>query len=297
MNVDLELYRVFCEVVKYKNISKAAENMYVSQSAITQSIKKLETELGGTLFYRNKNGVELTEEGKHIYEYVKDSIETMSNAENIFSKYVNLEKGKIRIGGSNSLVSSLILDPLLNFIKKYPGIDVAISGGLTDVLLQKLSNGELDIVVLNLPYNNKKYLNIETLPLRTTNFCFFASNEYIKEHPIKSIKEIEKHTLIVPKKPSLRRKMLDEYCNKRKLNIEPNYEVASSSIMKKMVLNNIGIGFTNEDNIKDILDEVKVIHKAEITDINEGIAVLNKNMCNKATLEFVKEIKDIYNID
>ena len=58
MNTDLELYRVFCEVVKYKNISKTAESMYISQSAITQSIQKLENLLGGKLFYRNKTGVE-----------------------------------------------------------------------------------------------------------------------------------------------------------------------------------------------------------------------------------------------
>ena len=83
MNVDLELYRIFCEVVKYKNISKTAESMYVSQSAITQSIQKFENILGSKVFYRNKKGVELTEEGKNLYEYIKDSIETMNNAENI----------------------------------------------------------------------------------------------------------------------------------------------------------------------------------------------------------------------
>ena len=66
MNANLELYRIFCEVVKYKNISKAAENIYISQSAVTQSIQKLEKILGGKLFFRNKNGVELTEEGKNF---------------------------------------------------------------------------------------------------------------------------------------------------------------------------------------------------------------------------------------
>ena len=71
MNMDLELYRVFCEVVKYKNISKTAQKMYVSQSAITQSIQKLENFLGGKVFYRKKNGVELTEEGRNLYEYIQ----------------------------------------------------------------------------------------------------------------------------------------------------------------------------------------------------------------------------------
>ena len=74
MSTDLELYRVFCEVVKYKNISKTAESLYISQSAITQSIQKLENMLGGKVFYRNKNGVELTEEGKNLYEYILKTV-------------------------------------------------------------------------------------------------------------------------------------------------------------------------------------------------------------------------------
>ena len=126
MNTDLELYRVFCEVVKHKNISKTAESMYISQSAVTQSIQKLENVLGGKVFYRNKNGVELTEEGKNLYEYIKNSIETMSNAENLFSQYVNLEKGQVRIGGGNSLVSSLIMKPLIEYMKEYPDINITI---------------------------------------------------------------------------------------------------------------------------------------------------------------------------
>ena len=294
MNTDLELYRVFCEVVKYKNFSKTAQSMYISQSAITQSIQKLESLLGGKVFYRNKNGVELTEEGKNLYEYIKDSIETMSNAENIFSKYINLEKGKIRIGGGNSLLSSLIFEPFLTFINKYPNIDVSISSGITDNLMQKLANGELDIVVLNLPYKSKKYSDVEIIPLRKSSFCFFASKQYIEEHPIKEFKEIENHMLILPKSPSAKSKILNDYCNKEELELIPNYEISSVSIMKKLVLNNIGIGFTNTENIKDIKDEIKIIKKIELTDAKEGIATLKKNMCNKATVELVKEIKEYY---
>lgn len=295
MHTDLELYRVFYEVVKYKNISKTAENMYISQSAITQSIQKLESLLGGKVFYRNKNGVELTEEGKNLYEYIKNSIETMNNAENIFSKYIDLERGKIRIGGGNSLVASLILEPLLIFINKYPNIQISISTGITDELMQSLSNGELDLVVLNLPYKEKKYSNIEITPLKDADYCFFATKEYVKDHPIKDIKELENHTLILPKATSLRKKILNEYCDKENLKLNANYEVSSTSIIKKMVLNNIGIGFTNIVNVQEISDKIKIIKKIKLNTAKEGIATLKKNMINKATLELVKEIKKYYN--
>ena len=79
MNADLELYRVFCEVVKHKNISKTAESLYISQSAVTQAIQKLETLLGGKVFYRSKKGVELTEEGNNDKIISNDQITPTNN--------------------------------------------------------------------------------------------------------------------------------------------------------------------------------------------------------------------------
>lgn len=297
MDTDLELYRVFCEVVKYKNISKASEKMYITQSAVTQSIKRLEDSLGGVLFYRKSKGVELTEEGRNLYEYIKDSMETMNNAENLFSNYINLEKGKIRIGGGNSLIASLILEPLMKFMKEYPNIEISINNGLTTGLMQKLGNGELDIVVLNLPYINKPHSNIEIIPLKKSNYSFFASKEYLKEHPFTDFLNLQEHTFILPKSPSSKKKILDDYCEKEGIEINPTYEISSSTIMKKLVINNIGIGFTNKGNIKDIIDDVIIIKDIDVETTQAGIAVLKKTMCNKATLELVKRIKDAYNKD
>lgn len=97
MNINLEFYKIFCEVARNRSFSKAAKKLYISQPAITQTIQKLEQQLGAKLFYRNNNGVTLTEEGKHIYEYIKDSMEIITNACNKFEQYKNLEEGIIRI--------------------------------------------------------------------------------------------------------------------------------------------------------------------------------------------------------
>lgn len=294
MNTDLELYRVFCEVVKHKNISKTAESMYISQSAVTQSIQKLENVLGGKVFYRNKNGVELTDEGKNLYEYIKNSIETMSNAENLFSQYVNLEKGQVRIGGGNSLVSSLIMKPLIEYMKEYPDINITIGSGITDVLMQSLANGELDLVVLNLPYNSKKYSNIEIVPLKEAQFCFYASKEYTKQHSIKNMKDLENCTLILPKSTANKRKILEEYCKKENITVNPKYEMSSSTVMSELVLNNVGVGFTNIENLQNIKNEIEIIKTIETSDTEEGIATLKRNMMNKATVELVRKIKENY---
>ena len=270
--------------------------MYISQSAVTQSIQKLETILGGKVFYRNKTGVELTEEGKNLYEYVKNSIETMNNAENIFSKYIILEKGKVRIGGNNSLITSLIVNPLSDFIKKYQDIEVYITTGSTSDLMQKLANGELDLVTLSLPYLGKKYSDIEIMPLKNSNYSFFASKNYMKNHSVKDIKELSKHNLILPKPTSARNKILIEYCKENNLELIAKYKISSSAIVKQMVLSDIGIGFAETDNLSDIMNDIEIIENVQIESMQEGIATLKKNMVNKATSELVKEIKNFYNI-
>lgn len=102
MNIDLELYRIFYTVAKYKNISKATEELFISQPAITQRINNLEKQLNIKLFYRRPDGMQLTMEGKELYNYVKDSIETMNNVENKFNGYLQKNRNNnIKIKTTN----------------------------------------------------------------------------------------------------------------------------------------------------------------------------------------------------
>lgn len=295
MNANLELYRVFCEVVKYKNISKAAEKMYISQSAVTQSIQKLENILGSNLFFRNKNGVELTEEGKNLYEYIKDSIDTMSNAEKVFSSYVNLEKGKIRISAGNVLINVLVMPTLIEFMKEYPNIDISITSYSTENSLQMLSNGDLDIVALNLSHMKKTYSNIEILELKPVPiYCWFASKSYLEKNPIKDIKELENHKIILPNLPTSNDR-IDKFCKENNIDLKPSYTIYNSDMIKQLILKDIGVGYTNIENVRDIIESGEAVVIKEVTSDYEkdiaSIATLKKNMCNKATLELVKRIK------
>ena len=109
MNIDFELYRIFYVVANHCNITKASEELSISQPAISKSIKNLEEQLGGQLFVRTKRGVVLTEEGKEFYNYIKQAIEYINNAENKFTDLINLETGCIKIGISTTLTKEFLL--------------------------------------------------------------------------------------------------------------------------------------------------------------------------------------------
>ena len=255
MNINLDLYKTFCSVAENKSISKSAEEMFVSQSAITQTIQKIEKILG----------------------------------EKLFNSYSNLEKGVLRIGGGNTLISTLLVDHLCNFSKDYPGIKISIQNGLTDNLVEKVSHGELDIVVLNTPYKGKKIKNIIITPIKESSYCLFASKTYLKEHPFKNIEELAKHKLILPRKVSNRYRIFEMAFDKYIPDIEASFEVGSSSIVKKLVLNDVGIGFCEIESITSIMDEIIIIKEIRFDEDTQAIATLKPEAQNKVTKEFIKK--------
>lgn len=169
-----------------------------------------------------------------------------------------------------------------------------MSPGLTDILLQKLSNGELDIVALDMPKNLKNFSNLQFFPLKKTVFCFVASKEYIKNNKIKSLKDLENVNIIMPKSLSNRRRLFDEFCNQNNLSLNGKYEISSSSIIKKLLLQNLGVGFISKDSLADENENLEIIKEIEFDDVTQGIATLKNKLCNKATIELVKEINAYY---
>ena len=109
MNINFELYRIFYVVATVGNITKASQLLNISQPAVTKQIKNLEGQLGGDLFIRTKRGVILTENGKEIYNYIKQGMNCFNRAEMQFSNLKQLETGVIRIGVSAELASYFLM--------------------------------------------------------------------------------------------------------------------------------------------------------------------------------------------
>ena len=179
MNVNLELYKVFYVVAKNKHMTKASEELHISQPAISQSIKKLEEELRGTLFIRSNKGMELTSEGKMFYDYIKSALELIQNAENEFTLFKDLSKGSIKLGASTTLTKILLIDKIKEFHKDYPNIEMNIVNDLTSNLMIDLQKGKLDFVVFN--EGNIKENNITMKEIKKLKHGFLYHPDYFKD--------------------------------------------------------------------------------------------------------------------
>ena len=293
MNIDFELYRIFYTVANNKNITKASIELNISQPAISKSIKNLEEQLGGKLFVRTKRGVILTEEGKEFYNYIKQAIEYISNAESKFTELINLETGCIRIGIGSTLTKEFLLPYLEEFHKLYPKIDIEIVTNMSSELFPKLRNGLIDIIILNL--NEKNYgKDINIIKCRKITDCFVVNNTYsnLLDKEI-SIKELNKYPLILQSKGANTREFLDHFAKKYDTILKPNIELASYSLVVEFAKIGLGIGYATKDYIKKELKnkelyEIKL--KEKIPSRYIGIATSNNHLPNFSTKKLIEII-------
>ena len=151
MSVKLELYRVFKEVAEAGNITAAAQALYISQSAVSQSIKQLEGELQTRLFARNSRGVALTPDGRMLYEYVRSAIGLLETGEEKLSQSRELQMGHLTIGASDTVTSFFLTPYLEAFHRQHPGIRLKIVSGRSAKVLSMLKSGAVDIAFASSP--------------------------------------------------------------------------------------------------------------------------------------------------
>ncbi len=289
MNVDLELYKVFYVVAKNKHMTRASEELHISQPAISQSIKKLEDQLGGTLFLRSNKGMELTEEGKMFYEYVKGALELIGNAENEFTSFKDLSKGEIKVGCSTTLTKLILMDALENFHKDYPNININIVNGLTSNLINDLKLGKLDFVIFN--ESNVKENNLYLEKIKELKQGFVYNPDYYTDN-VKTFSDLNKLPLILQNGESNSRKLLDYIALQEHIKLIPRMEVVSQELISEFVNIGLGIGFVIIDlanrNFKN-LKELEI--NKTIPNINVYLA-LNKSVlltfASKKFLEYFR---------
>lgn len=295
MNIDFELYRIFSAVASNKSITSAAKELNISQPAISKSIKKLETSLGGTLFTRTKKGVVLTEEGKEFYNYIKNAIEYINKAENKFKELKNIETGCIKIGISTTLTKEFLLPYLNKFHNLYPKIDIQIITNMSNELFTKLRNGLIDIIILN--SNNSNYgKDIELIKCQKLQDCFITNNKILSKKTL-SIKDLNNYPLILQLKGSNTRDFIDNLAKKYNTILKPNIELAGYSLVAEFTKIGFGIGYTTKEFILQDLKEEKLYEinlKEKIPNryIMLGVSTNHTpNFCTKKLIELITKPK------
>ena len=161
MNMDVKKLRYFLEISETLNITKAAENLHMSQPPLTYQLKLLEEELGTKLFHRTTRKLVMTEAGEKLKLRAHQILELMETTENEV-RQTQYESNEIKIGFVASSAALLSPDKLLNFHKLYPSMKFVMKEGNTHKILDLLNHGLIDVGFVRTPFNAEIY-NVEYL--------------------------------------------------------------------------------------------------------------------------------------
>ncbi len=251
MSVKLELYRVFKEVAEAGNITAAAQTLFISQSAVSQSIKQLEAELQTRLFARNSRGVTLTADGRMLYEYVRSAMGLLETGEEKLSQSRDLQMGHLTIGASDTVTSQFLLPYLDRFHRQYPAIHIQIISGRSHKVLGLLQSGKVDIAFASTPQEGA---SLETFPCLATHSIFVAGAGTPDFDHVYTLEEIARFPLILLERKASSRLYLEKYFLQNGLHLNPEIELGARSLLVDLAAIGFGVAGVTEEFVRRELE-------------------------------------------
>lgn len=272
MNINLDYYKIFYFVGHLSSISKAAEELAISQPAVSQSIKQLEKAVGVPLFIRTSKGVRFTSEGEVLYSYVKRGYEYITLGENKVKEMLNLEYGEIRIGASDMTLQFYLLPILERFHELYPKIKVTVTNGPTPETLNIMQEGKIDFGVVSSPIFHKTGIDIKIVKEIEDTFVAGSKFSDLKDKVLE-YSQLEKLPIICLEGSTSTRTYVDTFLLDRGVVLNPEFELATSEIIVQFALRNLGIASVVKEFAK------KYIESGELIELKFSELIPRRNFC------------------
>lgn len=238
-NFSLDLYRVFAAVYEKRSFSEAARQLFVTQSAVSQSVKQLETMLGIQLFLRGKRAVTPSVEARQLYAMIAPAIGTICEAEERIERFKRLQEGFLRVGAADTVARHFLLPYLKRWNELHPGVRLQVVNRTSTEAFSLLSAGKLDVAFVNSPVDKSKFSVKKCLELHDV---FIAGNAF-SELKGKTItrKELCSYPLIMLEKLSNTRRSIDEEFMRSGIALNPEIDLGCHDLLVDFARINLGI--------------------------------------------------------
>lgn len=241
MKFNLEYYRSFFMTANFLSFTKAAEHLFLTQSAVSQSVKKLESELNCQLFLRTSQGLQLTKEGKLLYEHVKRAFEELQTGEYLIMKLGNFNIGNLQIGATETSLRFLLAPLIQKFKDAFPDIHITFIGSTTRDTCRQLRNGDIEIAFLISPIPSE--FHFELIKIYEFQDVFVASKDFPMDFDkVYTPEEISMFPLISVTPENSVRSFIDSWFMEYNVLFVPEYTVKSTGLILPLVKNHLGIG-------------------------------------------------------
>lgn len=241
--VNLELYRIFYTVARCGSLTRAAEELFISQPAVSQAVKQLEKQLGTPLFQRTHRGMELSAQGGElIYADVERGLQLLNGVEDRLSELQHSATGTLRIGASETIFQYCLAEKLVKYHALYPQVKFELLSDVSPKTIEQLKTDRCDIGFLNLPIEEDDGIRL-TQSIMLLNDVFIAGEAFssLKGQKL-SVWDLQQYPLLLMEERTVARAAVDHFFQSLGVKLQPAIEVDSWGFMKKLVGNGMGIG-------------------------------------------------------
>ena len=252
MDINYELYKVFYHVATTLSFSEASRQLYISQSAVSQSVKTLEKKLGTPLFIRSTKSVQLTPEGETLLRHIEPAIQLIRQGEINLMEAGSLGGGQLRIGATDTICRYLLIPYLNQYHKLYPKVHIRIINQTSLKCVDLLESGQVDLIVTNYP--NSRMGNREQLQVISEfHDVFTASRSHYPqlENRRVSLKEIQNYPILMLDRHSTTNEFLHQMFRKEQLELIPEIELDSNDVLLDLASIGLGLAFVPEYCLTD----------------------------------------------
>lgn len=246
----------FLKVAGTQNFSKAAEQLGYSQSAVTVQIQHLEKELDTQLFERIGKRVYLTEKGQEFVFYANEIMKVTNRALS-FSKKNSIPRGKLKIGGVESICTALLPDLILKLHKVCPEIEIVIKSGTTADLIEMAKGNDVDLIFTL----DQKICNPEWIcaAQRTEEIIFVTLGEEKREKKSAQIQELVQEPFLLTEMGAAYQYELERLLSERGLRISPVLEIGNTETIINLLKRGMGVSFLPEFTVRKELKKGKLV--------------------------------------
>lgn len=288
MDINLELYKVFYYVATTLSFSEASRQLFISQSAVSQSVKTLEKKLGHTLFIRSTKKVLLTPEGELLLRHVKPAIQMLDEGESLLSG--DTLKGQLRIGASDTICRYFLVPYLERFHREFPGAHIKVTNATSIRCVELLETGQVDLIVVNSP--NSYLGNVPNVKKIKDFQDVFIANEAFKELKGKkvSFKELLDYPILMLDRKSTTSEYLHNLFLQNQLDLVPEIELSSNDLLIDLARIGLGIAFIPDFCLSQTADSdsLFIVETKESLPERELVIAHNEKVpVSKAAQEFL----------
>jgi DNA-binding transcriptional LysR family regulator len=290
MDIQLEQFKIFEAVARCGSFSAAAEELYVTQPAVSQAIKQLEGRLETKLFVRGQRGASMTEAGRDLYVYVSEAMRLLENGENHINQLKTLEHGLLSIGASDTVCNHYLLPYLKQYQEKYPRVNLRVTNRTSRESMELLRQGKVDIGFVNTPCQSEGVEIREMLTLHD----IFVYNPRLVSLPVKGGRaDLSKVTLMMLERGAATREYVEGEYKKVGISLSPQIELGSHDLLLSFAASGIGVAAVVREYSRHMLDTGELVEIKELPALPPramAMVVNKKTPLTAAAREFIKMI-------